>query len=181
MGPKFHKTSFASHEHAPAPNSNPFSALDTFDTGHGSAQLYRLSTLEDAGDDLDRLPVSIRILLEGLLRNHDGRSVTEEDVRNLASYDPKNPADEDIPFQPSRVLLQDFTGVPAVVDLAALRSAMKRLGGDPQSTNPEVQVDHYGLPDAVQLNSEIEFRRNKERYKFLRWGQQAFDDLPIRE
>ncbi|PQJ33733.1 aconitate hydratase 1 [Salinibacter sp. 10B] len=169
--------------------TDPFGALDTFETGHGPAQLYRLSALKEEGYDLDRLPLSIRILLEGLLRRFDGTSVTEEDVRRLASYDPNDPAEEDIPFQPSRVLLQDFTGVPAVVDLAALRSAMERLGGDPQSINPEVpvhliidhsvQVDHYGLPDAVQLNSEIEFRRNKERYKFLRWGQQAFDNFSV--
>jgi len=168
---------------------DPFGALDTFDTGHGSAQMYRLSVLDDEGYDLDRLPVSIRILLEGLLRRYDGESVTEDDIRRLASYDPKDPAEEDIPFQPSRVLLQDFTGVPAVVDLAALRSAMERLGGDPQSINPRVpvhliidhsvQVDHYGLPDAVKLNSEIEFRRNEERYKFLRWGQQAFDNFSV--
>jgi aconitate hydratase len=172
-----------------ASSPDPFGALDTFDTGHGPAQMYRLSVLEDEGYDLDRLPISIRILLEGLLRRYDGSSVTEEDIRRLASYDPKDPADEDIPFQPSRVLLQDFTGVPAVVDLAALRSAMERLGGDPQSINPKVpvhliidhsvQVDHYGLPDAVKLNSEIEFRRNKERYKFLRWGQQAFDNFSV--
>jgi len=170
-------------------NRDPFGARDTFDTGNGSAHLYRLSALEDEGYDLDRLPLSIRILLEGMLRRLDGTSVTEANVRRLAAYDPKDPAEEDIPFQPSRVLLQDFTGVPAVVDLAALRSAMERLGGDPASINPEVpvhliidhsvQVDHYGLPDAVQLNSEIEFRRNKERYKFLRWGQQAFDNFSV--
>jgi aconitate hydratase len=173
----------------PTATRDPFGARDTFDTGNGPAHLYRLSALADEGYDLDRLPLSIRILLEGLLRRCDGKSVTEDDVRRLATYDPKDPAEEDIPFQPSRVLLQDFTGVPAVVDLAALRSAMDRLGGDPQSINPEVpvhliidhsvQVDHYGLPDAVQLNSEIEFRRNKERYKFLRWGQQAFDNFSV--
>ncbi|MFB6250061.1 MAG: aconitate hydratase AcnA [Salinibacter sp.] len=172
--------------HAP---HDPFGALGRFETGHGSAQLYRLSALSDEGVDLDRLPISIRLLLEGLLRRCDGDSVTEEDVRRLAAYDPANPADADIPFMPSRVLLQDFTGVPAVVDLAALRSAMARLGGDPQSINPQVpvhliidhsvQVDHYGLPDAVQLNSEIEFRRNQERYAFLRWGQQAFDNFSV--
>jgi len=168
---------------------DPFGARDTFETGNGPAHLYRLSALEEEGYNLDRLPLSIRILLEGMLRRLDGTSVTEADVRRLAAYDPKDPAEEDIPFQPSRVLLQDFTGVPAVVDLAALRSAMQRLGGDPASINPEVpvhliidhsvQVDHYGLPDAVQLNSEIEFRRNKERYKFLRWGQQAFDNFSV--
>ena len=168
---------------------DPFGARDTFETGNGPAALFRLSALADEGYDLDRLPISIRILLEGLLRRYDGTSVTEEDVRRLASYDPSDPAEEDIPFMPSRVLLQDFTGVPAVVDLAALRSAMERLGGDPQSINPlvpvhliidhSVQVDHYGLPDAVKLNSEIEFRRNEERYKFLRWGQQAFDNFSV--
>ena len=100
---------------------DPFGARDTFETGNGPAHLYRLSALADEGYDLDRLPLSIRILLEGLLRRFDGSSVTEEDIRRLAAYDPKNPAEEDIPFQPSRVLLQDFTGVPAVVDLAALR------------------------------------------------------------
>ena len=172
----------------PAPH-DPFGALDRFETGHGPAQLYRLSVLADAGYDLGRLPVSIRILLEGLLRRCDGETVTAEDVRRLAAYDPGDPAEADVPFMPSRVLLQDFTGVPAVVDLAALRSAMARLGGDPQAITPQVpvhliidhsvQVDHYGLPDAVQLNSEIEFRRNEERYKFLRWGQQAFDDFGV--
>jgi len=168
---------------------DPFGALDSFETGDGVAHLYRLSALEAEGVDLERLPVSIRILLEGLLRRCDGDTVTEADVRRLAAYDPSAPAEEDVPFAPSRVLLQDFTGVPAVVDLAALRSAMTRLGGDPQRINPEVpvhliidhsvQVDHYGLPDAVQLNSEIEFRRNKERYEFLRWGQQAFDNFSV--
>ncbi len=174
---------------SPRSATDPFGARDTFETGNGPADLYRLSALEKEGYDLNRLPISIRILLEGLLRRYDGTSVTEEDVRRLADYDPTDPAEEDIPFQPSRVLLQDFTGVPAVVDLAALRSAMERLGGDPQGINPEVpvhliidhsvQVDHYGLPDAVQLNSEIEFRRNEERYTFLRWGQQAFDNFSV--
>jgi aconitate hydratase len=168
---------------------DPFGALDSFDTGNGSALLYRLSALEAEGVDLERLPVSIRILLEGLLRRCDGDTVTEADVRRLATYDPSAPAEEDVPFAPSRVLLQDFTGVPAVVDLAALRSAMDRLGGEAERINPEVpvhliidhsvQVDHFGLPDAVQLNSEIEFRRNKERYEFLRWGQQAFDNFSV--
>jgi aconitate hydratase len=182
---KCRPTAMTDH-HAP---HDPFGALDRFETGHGPAQLYRLSALSDAGVDLERLPVSIRILLEGLLRRCDGETVTAADVRRLAAYDPSDPAEEDIPFMPSRVLLQDFTGVPAVVDLAALRSAMDRLGGDPQTINPQVpvhliidhsvQVDHYGLPDAVQLNSEIEFRRNKERYTFLRWGQQAFDNFGV--
>ena len=169
--------------------TDPFNARDTFDTGSGSAYLYRLDRLEDEGYDLQRLPVSIRVLLEGLLRNCDGVSVKEEDIHRLAGYDPSGPAAEEIPFMPSRVLLQDFTGVPAVVDLAALRSAMDRLDGDPTMINPQVpvhliidhsvQVDHYGIPQALKLNSEIEFKRNKERYEFLRWGAEAFENFSV--
>ena len=169
--------------------NDPFGARDTFETGSGPAYLYRLDALADEGFDIDRLPFSIRILLEGLLRECDGSTITEDDVRRLAGYDPSNPAESDIPFSPSRVLLQDFTGVPAVVDLAALRSAMQRLGGDPQEINPQVpvhliidhsvQVDHYGVAEAVKLNSAIEFKRNRERYEFLRWGQQAFEDFSV--
>jgi aconitate hydratase len=170
-------------------NRDPFNARDTFDTGSGSAYLYRLSSLSDQGYDINRLPISIKILLEGLLRNLDGLAIREEDVKRLASYDPKAPAREEIPFLPARVLLQDFTGVPAVVDLAAMRSAMARLGGDPNEINPRVpvhliidhsvQVDHFGTPQALQLNAEIEFSRNRERYEFLRWGQQAFENFSV--
>jgi len=166
---------------------DPFNARDTFEAGTGPAYLYRLDALD--GVDLDRLPVSIRILLEGLLRQQDGDLVTEEHVRRLSEYDPSDPDEAAIPFTPSRVLLQDFTGVPSVVDLAALRSAMDRFGADPTGINPEVpvhliidhsvQVDHFGLPNAVQLNSELEFRRNKKRYEFLKWGRQAFDDFNV--
>ncbi len=173
----------------PSRTTDPFGARDTFETGSGPAYLYRLDALADEGFDIDRLPFSIRILLEGLLRGCDGSTITEDDVRRLAGYDPSNPAEADIPFSPSRVLLQDFTGVPAVVDLAALRSAMQRLGGDPQEINPQVpvhliidhsvQVDHYGVAEAVKLNSAIEFKRNRERYEFLRWGQQAFEDFSV--
>jgi aconitate hydratase len=168
---------------------DPFGARDTFETGSGPAFLYRLSALRGSGADLDRLPFSIRVLLEALLRTCDGETVTEADVRRLAAYDPRDPAEAEIPFLPSRVLLQDFTGVPAVVDLAALRSAMARMGGDPEAINPQlpvhlvidhsVQVDHYGVAEAVRLNSELEFRRNRERYEFLRWGQQAFDNFSV--
>ncbi|MFB3132436.1 MAG: aconitate hydratase AcnA, partial [Rhodothermales bacterium] len=166
---------------------DPFGARDTFETGSGAAYLYRLDRLEALGYAIDRLPFSIRILLEALLRRCDGFAVTEDDVVRLAQYDPKAPAREDIPFTPARVLLQDFTGVPAVVDLAAMRSAMARLGGDPNAINPRVpvhliidhsvQVDFFGIPEALKLNSEIEFKRNRERYEFLRWGQQAFDNF----
>ncbi|WP_022835062.1 aconitate hydratase AcnA [Salisaeta longa] len=168
---------------------DPFGARDTFDTGSGSAYLYRLDALKDEGYNIDRFPVSIRILLEALLRECDGRTVTEENVRDLATYDPSAPAASEIPYMPSRVLLQDFTGVPAVVDLAALRSAMERLGGDPQQINPQVpvhliidhsvQVDHYGTVEAIKLNSELEFKRNKERYEFLRWGSEAFENFSV--
>jgi len=170
-------------------NDDPFDARDTFDTGSGEAYLYRLSALEDEGYELDHLPVSIRVLLEAMLRECDGTLITENDVRRFAQYDPSAPAEEEIPFVPSRVLLQDFTGVPAVVDLAALRSAMDRLGGDPNEINPQVpvhliidhsvQVDHFGTTEAIQLNSEIEFKRNRERYEFLRWGSEAFENFSV--
>ena len=172
-----------------AQKKDPFGARDTFDTGAGAGYLYRLDRLKEAGYDIDRLPYSIRVLLEGLLRTCDGDAVTKADVERLASYDPTNPAKEEIPFMPARVLLQDFTGVPAVVDLAAMRSAMDRLGGNPDTINPQVpvhliidhsvQVDHFGIPDALQLNADIEFKRNRERYEFLRWGQQAFENFSV--
>ena len=173
----------------PQLNNDPFDARDTFDTGSGEAYLYRLSALEDEGYTLDHLPVSIRVLLEAMLRECDGTLITENDVRRFAQYDPSAPAEEEIPFVPSRVLLQDFTGVPAVVDLAALRSAMERLGGDPNEINPQVpvhliidhsvQVDHFGTTEAIKLNSEIEFKRNRERYEFLRWGSEAFENFSV--
>ncbi len=168
---------------------DPFDARDTFETGTGPAYLYRLQALADEGYTIDRLPFSIRVLLEGLLRKCDGETVTEDEVRLLADYNPAQPTEADIPFSPSRVLLQDFTGVPAVVDLAALRSAMDRLDGDPNEINPQVpvhliidhsvQVDHYGIAEAVKLNSEIEFKRNRERYEFLRWGKDAFENFSV--
>ena len=169
---------------------DPFGARDTFDTGSGNAYLYRLDRLADRGfGDLDRLPFSIKVLLEAVVRECDGRTVTEQDVERLATYDPKRPAREEIPFVPARVLLQDFTGVPAVVDLAALRSAVARLGGDTDAINPRVpvhlvidhsiQVDHFGTHEALRLNSDIEFRRNRERYAFLHWGQQAFENFSV--
>ena len=168
-------------------NQDPFGTLATFDTGSGTAYLYRLDQLSSHGYALDRLPYSIRIMLEALLRRYDGLAITEEAVDRLARYDAKAPAREEIPFSPARVLLQDFTGVPAVVDLAAMRSAMARLGGNPDNINPRVpvhliidhsvQVDYYGIPEALKLNSDFEFRRNRERYEFLKWGQQAFDNF----
>jgi aconitate hydratase len=168
--------------------TDPFSARDTFDTGHGSAGIYRLSRLEDQGlGTVSALPYSIRNLLEAVLRNCDGHLVSEEDVKNLALWQAESPAKVEIPFKPARVVLQDFTGVPAVVDLAAMRSAMKRLGGDPEKINPlvpvdlvidhSVQVDRFGTDSALEVNVDIEFNRNRERYEFLRWGQSALDNF----
>jgi len=171
--------------------TDPFAARDTFDTGSGQAGIYRLSKLEEAGlTKIEKLPFSIRVLLESCLRNCDGYVVTEEDVKALAAWaDSKGTAAVEVPFKPARVVLQDFTGVPAVVDLAAMRSAMQRLGGDPNKINPlvpadlvidhSVQVDHFASDSALDLNIELEFSRNKERYEFLRWGQDAFDNFRV--
>ena len=167
-----------------------FGAKDTLRTGAGEVSYYRLGALkEQSVGEIDKLPFSIKVLLESLLRNENGYDVTDEDVRTLAAYDAKSPAQAELPFKPARVILQDFTGVPAVVDLAALRSATERLGGDPQAINPQipvdlvidhsVQVDEYDSPLALADNAAIEFERNRERYEFLRWGQQAFDNFGV--
>src|SRR5690606_23824408 len=169
---------------------DPFGAKHSFDTGSGQAVMYRLSKLEELGlGKISALPFSIRVLLEAVLRNCDGFQVTEGDVKNLAAWNAAAPAELEIPFKPARVVLQDFTGVPCVVDLAAMRSAMKRLGGDPKKINPlapvdlvidhSVQVDNFGTADALALNVEIEFQRNRERYEFLRWGQKAFSNFRV--
>ena len=169
---------------------DPFGARDSFDTGNGTATLYRMSRLEDAGlGAITRLPISIRLLLESVLRNCDGFSVTEQDVKNLAAWNAAAPAKDEVPYKPYRVVLQDFTGVPAVVDLAAMRSAMQRIGGDPNKINPlipvdlvidhSVQVDFFGSGTSLSQNVEIEFKRNRERYEFLRWGQQAFANFSV--
>ena len=171
-------------------NRDSFSARQSFDTGNGKADLYRLDRLEAAGlGSISRLPYSIRILLESVLRNCDQYVVSEDDVKNLASWNAAAPAKVEIPFKPTRVVLQDFTGVPAVVDLAAMRDAMSRLGGDPKKINPlipvdlvidhSVQVDRFGTAAALQENVDIEFKRNRERYEFLRWGQKAFDNFRV--
>ena len=169
---------------------DPFGARSTFDTGNGQATLYRLRSLEDAGlGEVSRLPFAIRVLLESVLRNCDGFTVTEDDVKNLAGWNAAAPAKQEVPFKPYRVVLQDFTGVPAVVDLAAMRSAMQRIGGDPEKINPlipvdlvidhSVQVDFFGSDGALAKNVDIEFQRNRERYEFLRWGQQALDNFRV--
>jgi len=163
-----------------------FGARSTLDTGFGRAAIYRLDSLEKAGvaPGLARLPFSIKVLLEAVLRSVDGELVTAEDVKNLGAWAAAAPKDVELPFMPARVILQDFTGVPAVVDLASMRAAVKRLGADPKRINPlvpvdlvidhSVQVDEFGSRDALRRNAEIEFARNRERYEFLRWGQKAF-------
>ncbi len=167
-----------------------FGARSSLETGSGPAILYSLKSLEKAGHSaVARLPFSIKVLLESLLRNCDGTLVTKEDVVALAEWNAKAPAAREVPFKPARVILQDFTGVPAVVDLAAMRAAMQRLGGDPAKINPlvpvdlvidhSVQVDFFGNPAALERNAEIEFERNRERYEFLRWGQQAFSNFRV--
>jgi aconitate hydratase len=167
-----------------------FGARATLETASGPATIYRLDSLEKCGQGaVSRLPFSIKVLLEALLRNCDGTLVTEEDVTALAHWNAKAPAAREVPFKPARVILQDFTGVPAVVDLAAMRAAMKRLGGDATKINPlvpvdlvidhSVQVDFFGNSSALERNAEIEFERNRERYEFLRWGQQAFQNFRV--
>jgi len=174
----------------PSPAHDPFSAKSTFETGSGPAVIHRLRALDDAGvTDTARLPYCLRTILEALLRSCDGHEVTESDVQTLATWNAARPAAAEIPFKPARVVLQDFTGVPCVVDLAAMRAAMRRLGGDPARINPlvpvdlvidhSVQVDHFGTHQALEQNVEIEFQRNAERYAFLRWGQQAFDNFRV--
>jgi aconitate hydratase len=168
---------------------NSFGSRSTLRVGSKQFEIYRLSAVEAHGCSTRHLPYSLRILLENLLRREDGKSVKADDVRALTSWNCKSVPVQEIAFMPSRVLLQDFTGVPAVVDLAAMRDAMKALGGDPTLINPlqpaelvidhSVQVDEFGTPQAFQLNAELEFTRNKERYAFLRWGQTAFKNFAI--
>lgn len=167
-----------------------FDTRQSFDTGSGKALLYSLPQLERAGiGRISRLPVSIRLVLESVLRNCDGKRVSEANVRALANWEPKRVRTEEIPFVVARVLLQDFTGVPLLVDLAAMRSAVARLGKNPKIIEPlvpvdlvvdhSVQVDFYGRPDALLRNLDLEFQRNRERYEFLKWGMQAFDTFKV--
>ena len=153
-------------------------------TGNRTYEIFRLDALEKKGIKLARLPYSLRILLENLLRQEDGKSVTADDIEFLAKWDPKAEPSREIAYMPARVLMQDFTGVPAIVDLAAMRDAMKQLGGNPEKINPlqpaelvidhSVQVDEYGTSNSYSLNAMLEFQRNRERYAFLKWGQSAF-------
>jgi len=167
-----------------------FGARATLQTPTGSAVIYRLNRLaEENVADVSRLPFSIKILLESLLRQVDGFQITEDDVVALAQWNAAKPANRELPFKPARVILQDFTGVPAVVDLAALRDAMAKMGGDPKRINPlipvdlvidhSVQVDFYGSGRSLLDNMELEFSRNRERYEFLRWAQSAFENFRV--
>jgi aconitate hydratase len=170
-------------------SANSFNARSPLKVGNKEYEIYRLDALDKQGVPTKHLPFSLRILLENLLRTEDGRNVRKEDVRALANWNRTSKPDKEIAFTPSRVLLQDFTGVPCVVDLAAMRDAMKELGGDPGLINPlqpvelvidhSVQVDEFGTANALDMNALLEFQRNKERYSFLRWGQTAFRNLAI--
>ena len=169
---------------------NSFTVRTELNLKSGRCGYYSLPLLQKQGfGEIDRLPFSIRILLEALLRNEDGLIITREQIESFAKYDPEHPPQIEIPFLPSRVLLQDFTGVPCLVDLAAMRSAVDRGGGDPSRINPQipvdlvidhsVQVDMFGSPEALAHNAKLEFERNRERYEFLRWGQQAFLNMRV--
>lgn len=166
---------------------NSFGSRSTLRVGSRDYEMFSLGALEKEGLSVSRLPFSLRILLENLLRNEDGVSVTADDIRFLAQWQPQATPDREIAFSPARVLMQDFTGVPAVVDLAAMRDAMAAMGGDPSRINPlqpaelvidhSVQIDAFGNNDALLYNTDMEFKRNRERYIFLRWGQQAFQNF----
>jgi len=166
-----------------------FGARSTLRVGEREYEIFRLQALQDAGFDVRTLPFSLRILLENLLRHEDGVTVTREDIETLAGCDPRQVPDEEIAFTPARVVLQDFTGVPCVVDLAAMRDAMAALGGDPAKINPlqpvelvidhSVQVDAFASREAFHQNEELDYQRNRERYAFLRWGQQAFQNFKV--
>ncbi len=170
-------------------SANSFGSRSSLRVGGKEYEIYRLDALDKQGISTRHLPFSLRILLENLLRTEDGQSVKADDVRALAAWNKRTVPSREIAFTPSRVLMQDFTGVPAVVDLAAMRDAMRQLGGDPGKINPiqpaelvidhSVQVDQYGTSLAFQVNADMEFQRNKERYAFLRWGQTAFRNLAI--
>ena len=164
-----------------------FSTLGALRVADRSLRIARLPELEKQGWNLGRLPFSLRILLENLLRREDGEVVTAEDIEAVANWDPQAAPSQEIAFMPARVLLQDFTGVPAVVDLAAMRDAMQTMGGEPKKINPlqpvelvidhSVQVDEYGTAAAFLINKEKEFERNRERYGFLKWGQRRLRQL----
>ena len=162
-----------------------FGSRATLEVGGSSYEIYRLDKVEGS----ERLPYSLKILLENLLRTEDGANITADHVRAVAAWDPGAEPDTEIQFTPARVVMQDFTGVPCVVDLATMREAVLELGGKPERINPlapaELVIDHsviadlFGAPDSFARNVELEYERNTERYQFLRWGQTAFDDFKV--
>ena len=169
---------------------NLFNSLQSFESGNRQIQYYSLPELENQGiGKISRLPISIRILLEALLRNYDNEVIVEQDIIDIAAWEATKPKAMEIPFKPARVIAQDFTGVPLLVDLAAMRSTVKELGGNPKIIEPlipvnlvidhSIQVDAYGSNDALGINTRIEFERNKERYEFLKWGQRAFEKFTV--
>src|SRR3712207_3616341 len=167
---------------------NSFDARSELEVGGRTHEIYRLEALQ-ASYDVARLPFSLKVLLENLLRNEDGVGVRREDIEALATWDANAEPSKEIAFTPARVILQDFTGVPCVVDLAAMRDAMAELGGDPSKINPlqpvelvidhSIQVDAFGTAQAFEQNVELDYERNAERYAFLRWGQQAFANFKV--
>ncbi|MBQ2722458.1 MAG: aconitate hydratase, partial [Opitutales bacterium] len=171
--------------------NNPLNTLKEFVSSEGGAKgyIYSLKALKDSGFDVSRLPVSIKIVLESVLRNCDGSRATEADVKKLAGWNASAPGDYEVPFVVSRIVLQDFTGVPLLVDLAAMRDAAAKQGKNPDVVEPlvpvdlvvdhSVQMDYAGTQDAFEKNLEKEFERNAERYKFLKWGQQAFKTFSV--
>ncbi|MDN5915574.1 MAG: aconitase family protein, partial [Pseudonocardia sp.] len=163
----------------PVASTDSFGAQGQLDVGGTGYEIFRLSAVEGS----QRLPYSLKVLLENLLRTEDGANVTADHIRAIANWDPKADPDTEIQFTPARVIMQDFTGVPCVVDLATMREAVTEMGGDPAKVNPlapaelvidhSVMIDFFGTPDAFERNIEYEYGRNKERYQFLRWGQGA--------
>src|SRR6184192_686548 len=168
---------------------NSFNSKAVLRAGGRQYEIYRLESLDKAGLRTHRLPYSLRVLLENLLRHENGKSVTADDIRNLANWDPKAAPSKEIAFMPARVLMQDFTGVPAIVDLAAMRDAMQKLGGDAEKINPLVPVDlvidhsvivnFFGDNKAFGKNVVEEYKQNQERYEFLKWGQKAFSNFSV--
>ncbi|HSE56141.1 MAG TPA: aconitase family protein, partial [Nocardioidaceae bacterium] len=171
------------------PSVDSFGAKGTLDVQGKSYEIFRLDKVAGEGLDVETLPYSLKVLLENLLRTEDGANITADDIRALAGWDADAEPSKEIQFTPARVIMQDFTGVPCVVDLATMREAMADLGGDASKINPlapaEMVIDHsviadvFGSPEAFERNVEIEYERNRERYQFLRWGQGAFDDFKV--
>src|SRR5881296_4408286 len=170
-------------------SANSFGSRATLKVGRRSFEIFRLDALERRGLPVARLPYSLRILLENLLRREDGRTVRAEEIERLARWNPTKIPTDEIAFMPARVLMQDFTGVPAVVDVAAMRDAMQAMGGDPKKVNPllpaelvidhSVIVDEFGTATAFQVNADLEFQRNRERYALLRWAQRTFEGFRV--